>query len=309
MNIPIHQTPIDIEDRLKHTKDLIKISINGLLSNYTYANHVSFMENIEDYLVFAHLGQETVKYQEIIACFQMLFQINIAYLETKEKPTGDTIIFRFGNYQSKTISDPTKKNSGFWLKTFHYALISRARQVIEYLQENPPSEEETRKDNTFYDEHYVHYIKFLQTLGKNPQHSLEYIQDALAALEHWPEFLARRRWLALKMWIPVLENKVDHFNESLMSALLGHQDYYDSDNIDDFGISYRKDKSGLFNLLTTIISSYAFDQGITIDITSDYMPQFILEGKVNVDIDTPLDFYWEKKSVSLDDLFGDLYED
>ncbi|MGG8495178.1 immunity 49 family protein [Tenacibaculum sp. TC6] len=193
------------------------------------------------------------------------------------------VVVRFRDKRITLKGRPYKSYMGIidWYKALGLFFALRDRAGIDLLMGAPRSAFE----NSALQHKELHFriLRVVQNIY-NPsvaKHMMGYIQEALEATDPTlnmydvdkgsTNFVLYIREPLIRVWMAALMNKEDYFNEQLEDALLLHKKYYsvgDRCEESDGWVSWR--------LLAPTI--FAHDSGININIESEYIPKWLVEG-------------------------------
>ena len=202
----------------------------------------------------------------------------------------DTVPVRLGDQTAFLPPYVYKLHFGLvWEMAFYYSFICRASKLQQHLRELNYAHR--IRIDAVYDDYKENVFEFFRSLGTEQE--MYYLDAAEWALNRIPQKYTRIHKMYFPLWRPALTGDADGFNATLEQLLESHKAYWGGPNPDDPDI--QNDGSGHRNVQLTAIMSFAHDKGIPIALSSDYTPRDLVEGKYEVDIDTPLDFYYEPK--------------
>jgi hypothetical protein len=241
----------------------------------------------ENYL-FGGLRHQVLDQGHARAALQLLLQINLATVAACiSRP--DPVKVRVRDQQVVLSSIPTESDAaGAWFRAYYYALIGRAHKALKELRD-PGRYEDWMITDGFYSPYRQGHYLFLAFL-EEPDIALQEYDRSTKAVARIPA-----QWRVLidtfyPLWRPVLERNQSAFDHELEAAILRHQDYWAHPTEDEE--DNMNDPKGHFSLELTGIMAYAHQIGLQINVGSDYTPLPLVTGEIQVDLDTPLDFYF-----------------
>ncbi|MER5942418.1 immunity 49 family protein [Streptomyces sp. NPDC001928] len=166
-------------------------------------------------------------------------------------------------------------HAGNWLTAFWLACVCRERQRTNDLSQVPVS---LLREAGGFEEYMYSWVEALQAHWcKRPDLG----DKLLAAVDGTaPEVLrpASRSAVLNLMYPPmnlltqVVRGDQDRFNTELARTIEGHKDYWTRDE------ELARDSDGLIALGPLAVACLARDSGFTIDVESEYMPKYLLDG-------------------------------
>lgn len=177
-----------------------------------------------------------------------------------------------------------------WTTAYLYAFLGRETTARELLKKVPL--DLIKEDNFQANAYTFEYIEFLKTVETpEAREKLTRVQQALnEATIGSPEYRNSLIKPQLDLWEAVLARDENAVNQALEAAVQKHHQYWSQKVDDDGGDSYRCNyETGFLAMNLASIAAHAFDQGIPITYTSDYLPRFMIEGylKVNAKVRMP----------------------
>lgn len=166
-------------------------------------------------------------------------------------------------------------DAGNWLTAFWLAVVCRDQKRLTELCE--VSVDRLRSPDGAYDEYVYHWVAALQAYWlRRP----ELVDELTAALQQSHPDIARgtpRDLLQNILYPPInvfyrfLRQDATGFNTALAEAVELHKAYWtaDEDRTDD--------PSGMVALPLLAVACLAHDGGLPVEVTSDYLPQHLLE--------------------------------
>lgn len=204
--------------------------------------------------------------------------------------------------QTSTI---TKKKYNPWLfyEGYYYSFIFRSINLREYL--NVISYEKYLVTYTEHDLFNVCHYDVLRGLGKLKQEEL--IRKFNSGFKH---LFALKQSLTTNhfrifypLWEYIIREDNKRFNEKLEEALLQHKKIWSNREEDE---DADNDPLGHRNVELCGIMSYAKDIGFHLDHTSDYTPQYLVDGNCKVDLGITTAFMFTPNEISQEEIVSNL---
>ncbi|WP_405247760.1 immunity 49 family protein [Cellulophaga sp. Asnod2-G02] len=197
---------------------------------------------------------------------------------------GTEVTVQFRDKPVQHIGVAYKSNMGFtdWLNTYSIFRVLRDQaglNVLEGITDSAMDRAETSWDTL--DKNMLHFLCSLHSNPKTREKLLidaikstyadsgDYLQEGFAI-----EFVTYLYEPLLFVYEALLRNNEEDFNAQLIEALTRHKTYYDTQknnrcNDSDGWISWR--------LLRAV--ALAYDNGIKINVKSDYIPEWLYKGE------------------------------
>jgi hypothetical protein len=166
-------------------------------------------------------------------------------------------------------------NAGAWVTAFYLAMICRDNDRLRRLADVPVSL--LRESGAVFDEYIYSWVEALQSFWLGRQD----VGDKLVAAVDGTSPEARRHadaGLMSKILYPptlmlyrILRRDSAEFGKALADALLWHKEYWTADE------ERATSADGLVALGPLALACLARDQGITVEVESEYLPKALLE--------------------------------
>ncbi|MEU0695664.1 immunity 49 family protein [Streptomyces niveus] len=182
-------------------------------------------------------------------------------------------------YRTLPVSDIPRRRatSAEWMNAMWLATICRDEQRLRFLCDIPSDWLHASED--YATDSYVQaWVDALQSYWNRKANFLDNLESAIRMTA--PEELKYNLPYGLRIAFPAMElmyhesqNDEDAFNVCLESSLALHKEYWTSS--DDISI----DPFGYVALPLLALASIASDRGMRVDVTSDYIPAGLVEGR------------------------------
>ncbi len=225
---------------------------------------------------YCAMDPQAVKF-ETWEAWAKAMQAGSALFAAATAPAGTTVACRIKE-QERTLAatgPESHLNAGTWVTSFYLAMICRDNDRLRRLAEVPVSL--LRDSGAVFDEYIYSWVEALQSFwlgrqdvgdklvaavdGTSPE-ALRYADADLMSKILYPPLILLYR---------VIRRDPTEFNKSLADALRWHKAYWTAD--EDRATS----ADGLVALGPLAFACLARDQGITVEVESDYLPKALLE--------------------------------
>lgn len=231
---------------------------------------------------------EAIERPQARAALQMLIQAQHAAIQRQLAfPKEPVFPFR-DQVVSMSARDNFDQASSAWFGAYYLALIARAESLLKLLRDPARYYDWMITADLYAPYHQGHYT-FLAFLNE-PEIAITEFERSARAVAKIPQ-----EWRVLidifyPLWLPVLRGDQAGFDKALETAILSHQNYWA--NPTELEEDNMNDPDGHYSLQLTAIMAYAHDHGLKVNVGSAYTPRQLVEGDVQVDLDTKLDFYF-----------------
>lgn len=191
-------------------------------------------------------------------------------------PEGSYEIF-VGEHEPVMLpSGVTSYSSGIsWLQGFYLAIACRETHLNDTLAQIPVAI--LKQSSTRSDEYLYLQIEALQSFWKGQADTPQRVIEAMKATD--PEQVKVGTVdAALNLAVPeidllfrLLENDATAFNEALVKALECHKKHWGKKSL-------KNDPHGFLALGPLGLAAIAYERGISIEVESDYIPKYIIQG-------------------------------
>jgi hypothetical protein len=296
MHIPIHTIQQDPFDQAQ-IKELIDWRISHKTAQcLKSAGEFETLIYLNEALLFNAIRYNIQEDKILKASFKLLLETVKANFDMAQSDQ-DTVTITLANQVSEIKK--VAANPWLWYGGYYYSFIGRSSLFRKYL--NSINYQKYLNTNTDYDLFNVHHRNLLAGL------ELQKKEDSLRTFNLGYKYLSilkPKEAAHLKVYYPlweyVIKDEQDKFNEHLAKAIEEHQILWASTQVEpDLG----NDPVGHRNVYLTGIMAYAQEKGFAVEVSSDYTPQYLVEGNVRVDIDTSLDYVFPAKELSQQDLW------
>jgi len=244
-------------DRIETYHEKFKVR----LSSYVEALKIDFRSR--DIISFYTSIINDIGYSIVLNCdkdeiFQSFFyalQFGLNHFKLASNPNKEREI-QVGKTTIKTVGKETRDyiDFGTWMTVFYTAVILREKKAIDFLTglEN----RFMKQGNVSFDDVRIAEVEVYKVLFEDSK----YLEKAIEIYE-----------LKEKEFSKVLQKDAFGFNDLLEKALNKHKEYFSKkDRAADFW--------GWVSFPLLMICSYAYDNGISITVESDYIPRWLFEG-------------------------------
>ncbi|WP_063735221.1 immunity 49 family protein [Streptomyces sp. RTd22] len=165
-------------------------------------------------------------------------------------------------------------NAGTWLTAFYLAVVCRERDRITALCRVPISL--LRESGAQFDEFQYQWIETLQEYWVGTGDIVPTLTAAIhgtdpdASTLADPETVAKQLYPPMELFHRFITRNHEEFNRSLAYALKWHKDYWSEE-------SRAVQASGLVALAPLAMACFAYDEGMPVEVESEYLPIVLLE--------------------------------
>ncbi|MEV6963109.1 immunity 49 family protein [Streptomyces sp. NPDC051207] len=166
-------------------------------------------------------------------------------------------------------------NAGTWVTCFYLAMICRNNDGLRRLAEVPVSL--LRDSGAVFDEYVYSWVEALQSFWLGRQDVGEKLVAAVdgtapEALRYADaDLMSKILYPPMILLYRVIRRDSTEFNKALSDALRWHKEYWTADE------ARAASADGLVALGPLAMACLARDQGITVDVESEYVPKALLE--------------------------------
>lgn len=237
------------------------------------------------YISQAHRLQQVDKeHQE--AAMQFLLQVFKAYVQLGISE-AITKVVRLGDQDvPHTTLDDLQEGIISWFQGYYYSMVARAEHFRSYLKEAEVQEWLVFEGpfSPFFQAHH----QFLVGLGGDQD--VAHLDQAENALEGIPATYRTGLEIYFPLWRPIIEKNQAAFDAGLKAALKRHIAYWGEPKADK--PDHPDNPDGHFSYQLTGMMAYASEMGLKLNVSSDYTPSGLVNGDLQVEIETELDFYF-----------------
>jgi hypothetical protein len=192
-------------------------------------------------------------------------------------PAGTTVVCRIKE-RERTLpatGPESHLNAGTWVTSFYLAMICRDNDRLRRLAEVPVSL--LRDSGAAFDEYAYSWVETLQSFWLGRQDVGDKLVAAVdgtkaEALRYADaDLMSKILYPPLILLYRVIRRAPAEFNKALADALRGHKAYWAADE------TRATSADGLVALGPLAMACLARDQGIPVEVESDYLPKALLE--------------------------------
>ncbi|MEU4083007.1 immunity 49 family protein [Streptomyces aureus] len=182
-----------------------------------------------------------------------------------------------GEVKNLPATGPTSStHAGAWVTSFYLAVICRDNARVDRLAQVPVAL--LRESGAVFDEYIYSWVETLQGLVSGRADVGSSLEAAFHGTDPEVAHVADKETLLKILYPPVnlfyrlVKPDPGEFNEALTDALTWHKEYW----TDNEARSLSSD--GLVALGPLALACMAFDNGFPIEVESEYLPRFLLQG-------------------------------
>jgi hypothetical protein len=258
----------DIEDWNERTERLQR---NYVKQNFHEGSLGSPFSDAQRTFALAVMGNRP--HQETLDFLTQSKDLGIAHLVFGNNPGKEVELKLFNEtYHTTGVNEGAFMNVAFWNDVLSAAIICRDAEGKDFLRSLDNSVFENA--NIKPDELDLLFVRIQKgMIGDDPQLA-ENLEDMITAIHSGQMDKAKLPYRQkmvlpfLKLYQSILANDSDKFNSDLNSALQMHQTFWSTSDRE-----YKPDGWVSIPLLTTC--SLAFDKGINITVSSEYIPEWL----------------------------------
>lgn len=265
-------------DRIETYHEKFKVR----LSSYVEALKIDFRSR--DIISFYTSIINDIGYSIVLNCdkdeiFQSFFyalQFGLNHFKLASNPNKEREI-QVGKTTIKTVGKETRDyiDFGTWMTVFYTAVILRDKKAIDFLTglEN----RFMKQGNVSFDDVRIAEVEVYKVLFEDSKYLEKAIEIYELKEKEFSKTNPSRNWIdnqgtpVIMLCKSVLQKDAFGFNDLLEKALNKHKEYFSKkDRAADFW--------GWVSFPLLMICSYAYDNGISITVESDYIPRWLFEG-------------------------------
>jgi hypothetical protein len=270
------------------TQESIEELIDWLKENHKFQLLFSVYTTILEFLQVnrfnSNSDKEEKKYFMIgLECISF-YSRNVIY-------EGQEVLFKFGNDNISLKVTQFEDTSLDWENAIYLAVISRKEHALldvlslDFNSTNFPEISIGHKYRKAFIQFLLEYLRddsINNSLLKVMEEQYELAEEVIA--EFKPDY---SYWIYLyrpliKLIQGLHKDEEKSFNIHLIKALEHHRNFWSSSRpMNPGGPAPYQDYEGLISLPCTALASMAFDKGWKLDVKSDYMPAFMIDGTIN----------------------------
>lgn len=179
------------------------------------------------------------------------------------------------NMTLRHIAPSESHGPNTWLNSLWASVICRGHNLVEDLFQIPL--EIIREGGGTFDEYMYSWIATLQGYFRGDDvyaqinRSIELTDPEILQFGS-PEIVLLRYFPAMKLLYNIAANEPDKFNENLAEAVELHRRFWTAND------ERASNPDGFLALPLTALAAVAYDNGIQIDVSSDYLPRNFVTG-------------------------------
>ncbi|GEM_PF-3048594 len=298
-----------MKDNYKHMKIVRPVVDSDLLSKYIKSAErrlpkfieIAKTKNTETLLKVCNVGLELFscklsireELNELTSNLKLSLKAIYTLLLLKNNPNRSLLIDINGKAE---LSLTTNINTGYsdedWLFAWYLAVILRNKQILEELyKQNNYSTIRTNEKDHIRIEHL--WFRFLYSMHEVDRPDMNLFKEMKTIIDnnmkgyYMPDvdefpysnyYISFNKALILKA---IIENDQDAFTEHLFDGLTYHKMLWGQERgLNKGDAPLFKDPHGFISWAHTALAAMAYDKGIRVEVESDYMPKWIVEGEL-----------------------------
>ena len=286
------------ENVIKSTNRSLKKVINWLFEDINVLKQNPYRKSLG--AIFNDTYKEIAESQtlghprnEVFTFLYYAHQLGIAMFKLAANP-GKDVVVRFGDTDVSAIGKETRDyvHPAYWIKVYRLAIILRDNKTYKFLQ----SIDNTvlLKTNVTTDSFDIAFVNFLKNI-KNHNYNIrdKYLYEALKHVDN-PNFVNTSFVATSDIEKSIDKDRLHLIQAIFKPVLLIYQKIFSSDNegMNDLIVSYLNNYKNFvinnkyqsnagFWLARDLLAALAFahDQGMRIDVESDYIPAWLYKGE------------------------------